>query len=106
MACDDQSSLAEWLKSKWHEMSWVEPPADLFICDTPGEELLAFLNKPELWGNDTVVFVGNLRSNSESYAYWDRATRHPGVRVILETYPAGLLFFRTQQARQHFRIRI
>jgi hypothetical protein len=106
MACEAQSALAEWLKSKWHEMRWEEPPTDLFICDTPGEGLLAFLDKAELRGNDTVVFVGNLHTNSESYGYWDRATRHPEVRVILETYPAGLLFFRAQQARQHFRIRI
>ena len=87
-------------------MHWEDPPTDLFICDIPGEELLSFLSMPEHWGNDTVVFVGNLRKNRETYEYWGRATAHPAVRIILETYPAGLLFFRAQQARQHFRIRI
>lgn len=106
MACDPRSGMAEWLKSKRHGIRWEGPPTDLFICDSPGEGLLSFLDRAELWGNDTVVFVGNLRSNSQNYGYWVRATRHPAVRVILETYPAGLLFFRAQQARQHFRIRI
>ena len=106
MASKPQSPLAEWLQSERTGISREAPPTDLFICDSPGEELHAFLNKPELWKNDTVVFVGNLRKDHRSYAHWDRATRHPAVRVILETYPAGLLLFRTQQARQHFRIRI
>ena len=106
MACDPRSSLAEWLKSKRHGMLWEGSPTELFICDAPGEGLLAFLDTPELWKKDTVVFVGNLRADPQNHGYWDRATKHPAVRVILETYPAGLLFFRVQQAPQHFRIRI
>ena len=106
IACDPQSPMAEWLRSERPGIRWEGPPTGLFICDSPGEELLAFLDKPELWENDTVVFVGDLRKNRNSIAYWDRATGHSAVRVILETYPAGLLLFRTQQAPEHFRIRI
>jgi hypothetical protein len=106
VACDPRGGLAEWLKSTRLGMQWDEHPTDLFICDAPGEGLLAFLDTPELWKNDTVVFVGDLRTNPENHEYWERATRHPAVRIILETYPAGLLFFRVQQASQHFRIRI
>ncbi|MDX1332557.1 MAG: hypothetical protein R3252_05970 [Robiginitalea sp.] len=106
MACDPQSRMAPWLRAERPDIRWEGLPTDLCICDTPGEELLAFLDRPELWDKDTSVFVGNLRKNHKHMAYWDRATRHPAVRVVLETYPAGLLLFRTQQAPQHFRIRI
>jgi len=106
MASDPQSRMARWLRDERPGIRWEGPPTDLYICDTAGEELLAFLDRPELWGKDTAVFVGDLRKNHERMAYWDLATRHPAVRVILETYPAGLLLFRPQQARQHFRIRI
>jgi hypothetical protein len=106
MACDSQNQMAEWLRAERPGIRWEGTPTDLYICDAPGEALFAFLDREALWANDTVVFVGNLRENQESYANWGRAAGHPAVRVILETYPAGLLLFRTQQARQHFRIRI
>ncbi len=105
MACQTPA-LAEWLRSERPGLSWDSAPADLVICDAPGEALLTFLGQPQLWQNDTVVFTGNLRRDEHTYAAWVRAAGHPAVRVVLETYPAGLLFFRTQQARQHFRIRI
>ena len=104
--CDLQSPMAAWLGSQRPHLLWGSPPTDLFICDSPGKNLIAFIEGRDTWGNDTVVFVGNVRKNQETYACWSRAISHPAVRVILETYPAGLLFFRTQQARQHFRIRI
>ncbi|MEJ2584515.1 MAG: hypothetical protein P8Z38_05555 [Robiginitalea sp.] len=106
MASDPQSGMAEWLRSARTGLQWEHPPVDLFICDTPGKELYSFLNQPDQWKNDTVVFVGNLRKTKENYRHWRVAADHPAVRVVLETYPAGLLFFRVQQARQHFRIRI
>lgn len=106
MACPAHGPMAEWLGSERPALSWSSVPADLIICDTPGDKLLAFLGRPELWQNDTVVFTGNLRRDDGTYAHWVQAAAHPAVRVVLETYPAGLLFFRTQQARQHFRIRI
>jgi hypothetical protein len=52
-----------------------------------------------------MVYVGNLRSTPRGYALWEEITRHPSVRVVVETYRAGLLFFRSEQARQHFKIR-
>ena len=106
MACSSRDRMAEWLRAERPGIRWEGTPTDLYICEAPGEALLAFLDREELRGNDTVVFVGNLRENQKSYTYWRRAVSHPAVRVILETYPAGLLLFRTQQARQHFRIRI
>ena len=105
-ACDPQSPLAAWLRSERPDISPESSPVDLFICDCPGKNLIDFIDRRGAWENDTVVFVGNLRKNSGSSAYWQKAVGHPAVRVVLETYPAGLLFFRIQQARQHFRIRI
>lgn len=94
------------LKPALPEARWGTPPFDLFIADCPGPELEASLADPALWHNDSVVFVGGLRGGPESRNAWKRLCARPELRVSLETYRAGLLFFRSQQAPQHFKIRL
>lgn len=101
-----ESGLAGWLGKTRPSLFCDETPYDFYLFDTPEKNLSVVLGQPELWHNNSVVFVGNIRSNRAAYLRWQDATRILPVRVILETYPAGLLFFRRQQARQHFKIRI
>lgn len=101
-----EAGLALWLREQCPQISWQEPPVDLYIFEAPEPGLPAMLEDAGQWDPHMAIFVGNLRRDPRGYAIWETATRHPAVRVILETYPAGLLFFRTGQARQHFRIRI
>ena len=36
---------------------------------------------------------------------WERIKAHPRVTVTIDLYDLGLVFFRTEQGRQHFRLR-
>ena len=105
-AAEPLAGLALWLRERYPQISWHQPPVDLYIYEAPEQGLLALLEDPGQWDPQMTVFVGNLRRDPRGYTLWQEATRHPSVRVVLETYPAGLLFFRTGQVRQHFRIRI
>ena len=100
------NALADWLRPYLPEGAWGEPPYDLYIAGRPGEELEKTLNEPAFWHNESVIFVGGLREGSHARGAWQRLCCLPQLRVTLETYRAGLLFFRRQQARQHFRIRL
>ncbi len=97
---------SQWLREAREDLQWGRPPFDLMVFESPYRTLVHQLEKPAIRHNETVVYVGNLRKDGESYSYWEEAVRSGSVRVSLETYGAGLLFFRRQQARQHFRIRI
>lgn len=98
--------LAGWLREERPGLRWDTFPADLIICESPGEELLREPELVHLFQNDNILFVGNIRKDTRSYKLWEQACGLEEARVILETYTAGLLFFRKQQAPQHFRIRI
>ncbi len=100
------AALADWLGGHLPEGICGQPPYDLYIAGRPGEELEKRLNDPEWWHNDSVVFVGGLRGGTNAHQAWKRLCGLPRLRVTLETYHAGLLFFRRQQAPQHFRIRL
>ncbi|MBC2840001.1 hypothetical protein [Robiginitalea sp. SC105] len=80
------------------------PPYDLYIFGSPGQALNEWLQEPSNYHNDTVVYVGGLR-NPGGQPEWQRARELPEVRVSLENYYAGLLFFRREQTPEHFRIR-
>lgn len=98
--------LFRWLKEQRTGLNLHAPPFDLFIFEKPGAALLEFTSKPDLWHKGSVVFVGNLRGSRLNREYWRRACALPQYRIKLETYSAGLLFFRQEQAPEHFKIRI
>ncbi len=83
----------------------AHPPYDFFIFETPSESVDTFLSDRGNWHNDSIVYIGNLRVSPSGYKRWGEIKAHPSVRVVLETYWGGLLLFRREQAREHFRIR-
>jgi len=100
------AALAQWLKPRLPEAQWGQPPYDLYIAGRPGEAWENSLSDPEMWHNETVIFVGGLREGTLARQAWKHLCSLPKLRVTLETYRAGLLFFRRQQAPQHFKIRL
>lgn len=81
------------------------PPFDLFVFDIPSQEVTEVLSDAGLWRNDSIVYLGNIRSSASAYALWEQIRVHPSVRVAVEAYWEGLLFFRKEQAKEHFKIR-
>ena len=81
------------------------PPYDLLVFDKPSHEVGEILNNPGQWHNDSIVYLGNLRGSASAYAMWEQISQHPSIRVVVESYREGLLFFRKEQVQQHFKIR-
>lgn len=100
------AELGAWITPHLPDALWNAPPFDFYIAGCPCPELEAALTDRALWHNESVVFVGGLRGTPEARQGWKRLCALPQLRVILETYRAGLLFFRSQQAPQHFKIRL
>ncbi len=60
---------------------------------------------PHLHSNSVVVF-DDIHWSEEMEEAWETITRHPCVRLSLDLFFMGLVFFRTEQKQQeHFRIR-
>ena len=96
----------KWLVQKRAQLQEGPPPYDLYIFDRPSQNFLQMLGRQHFWHNNSVVFVGKLDRKKPDFAFWKQACRQAGVSVILEGYSAGLIFFRKEQAREHFKIRI
>ncbi len=56
--------------------------------------------------NDSVWVIANIYKNEESRQNWQAIQQNPVVTVTVDTFSLGIIFFRKEQAKEHFLIRI
>ncbi|MBZ9632066.1 class I SAM-dependent methyltransferase [Salegentibacter sp. LM13S] len=56
--------------------------------------------------NDSVFVFDDIHWSPGMEAAWEEIKAHPEVRVSIDTFFLGLIFFRKEQAKQHFTIRL
>jgi hypothetical protein len=54
----------------------------------------------------TIIMVGGIYNNRDTVRHWNTLKLSARFRVSIDLYHCGLLFIRTGQAAQHFKIRI
>lgn len=70
------------------------------------DELKTWVEEHEEEREKVVVYLKGIRSSRENYKDWKEIQAAANIGQILETYGAALLFFRTNQVREHFKIRL
>ncbi len=56
--------------------------------------------------NDTVVIFDDIYWSKEMTEAWTEITQHPNVTVSVDTFFWGIIFFRKEQKKQHFTLRV
>ncbi|MCB0475678.1 MAG: class I SAM-dependent methyltransferase [Flavobacteriaceae bacterium] len=56
--------------------------------------------------NDSVFIFDDIYWSKGMQQAWQYICRHPKVRVSIDTYRWGLVFFRKEQEKEHFKIRL
>ena len=56
--------------------------------------------------NDTVCIINDIHESKENENTWKIIKKHPKVKVTIDTFKLGIVFFRAQQEKEHFVIRI
>lgn len=56
--------------------------------------------------NDSVFIFDDIHWSAEMQEAWKEIKEHPQVRVSIDTYQWGLVFFRSEQVKEHFTIRV
>ncbi|MUP44189.1 class I SAM-dependent methyltransferase [Gramella sp. BOM4] len=56
--------------------------------------------------NDSVFIFDDIHWSEGMQEAWEEIKNHPKVRVSIDTFQWGLIFFRKEQAKQHFKIRV
>ena len=56
--------------------------------------------------NDSIFIFDDIYWSSEMKAAWTKIKAHPEVTVTIDTFFWGLVFFRKEQLKQNFKIRV
>jgi len=99
------SSFLSPLSTKNHK---TQPP-DLIYFDGnhQKEATLHYFEKLlPLAHNDSVFIFDDIHWSGEMEEAWEQIKAHPRVRVSVDTFYWGLVFFRKEQEKEHFTIRL
>jgi predicted O-methyltransferase YrrM len=55
---------------------------------------------------DSIFILDDIHWSRSMTEAWEKIIQHPDVRVSIDTYQWGILFFRKEQEKQHFCIRM
>ncbi|MBC8768796.1 hypothetical protein H4O18_12400 [Arenibacter sp. BSSL-BM3] len=56
--------------------------------------------------NDTIVYVDKIHETKDTNKLWKSIKELEKIRVSIDLFYGGLLFFRREQVKEHFKIRI
>lgn len=99
-----QSTFDEYIRKLPSEVSF-----DLIYIDGhhDGEATLQYVEDLLPYKhNDSVFILDDIHWSPSMELAWETIKNHPEVRVTIDTFQWGLVFFRTEQVKQHFVIRV
>jgi len=56
--------------------------------------------------NESIFIFDDIHLSKEMFQAWNKIKKHPKVTVTIDTFYWGIVFFRKEQVKQHFIIRI
>jgi hypothetical protein len=56
--------------------------------------------------NNAVWIINDIHTSTENENTWDIIKKHPKVKVTIDTFHFGMVFFRAEQEKEHFVIRV
>lgn len=79
-------------------------PFDLIYVDQPAADILS--RYKDLVHNDSVIFIKNIHSNKHATHIWETLKASDIISVSIDMFYCGALFFRKEQVKEHFKVRI
>lgn len=83
------------------------PPYDLVYMDRPTSNFASdYAKNNGHIHNNTMVLINSIHQNKTSSELWENIKAMEQVRVTIDMFYCGAVFFRKEQAKEHFKIRI
>lgn len=88
-------------------MQFENGPYDiLFIEPSEAENLIPTISQENKIHNDSLVLIGNIHADARNTSIWENIKNHHKVTVTVDMFYCGAIFFRKEQVKEHFKIRI
>lgn len=88
-------------------VSFTKSSHELIFIDRLDKETIdEYIVNNNSIANDTVIFVNGLYQTKDTFKLWESIKELKQVKVTMDLFYCGLVFFRREQVEQHFKIRI
>jgi len=103
----DRQTLKNKVVQKFPEIRFDKTPIDLsFINASQPNGIQKSVAEIDTLHDDSVLLIDDIYSTKDSLHYWEQLKSDAIVTVTLDLFYCGVVFFRTEQAKEHFKIRI
>ena len=79
-------------------------PYDMIYSDVPSADFISI--HKEQFHNDSMLLIANINGSKKKSSIWEALKENEEVTVTIDMFHCGALFFRKEQAKEHFKIRI
>ena len=78
----------------------------LFLSSSDQGIIDTLLSKENCIQNDSLLIIDAIYGSKDKNRMWKKIKLHEKVRVTVDMFHCGAVFFRQEQAKEHFKIRI
>jgi len=105
------SSSEAVIKTRIHKefpnIEFVSQGADVFyILEKDIVKIQMVLTDAKNFNNNTLLLIDGIYKSNENRAVWEALKQDEKITVTVDLFFCGAVFFRKEQAKEHFRIRI
>lgn len=101
---ENANELKTRLNSIFENLEFTTLPFDLIYVNSNSKP---FKNiGKEYIHNETLLIVDGIYESKERTRMWNELIKQDYIRVTIDTYHCGIVFFRKEQVKEHFKIRI
>ena len=80
-------------------------PYDIIYIENISEDVKTILNEKHIH-NNTMILLDNIHQNKNTTTLWKNLKQRKEITVTIDLFYCGVVFFRKEQAKEHFKIRI
>jgi len=96
----------EMIRQKLENIEFNQHPGDLIFFEKINPDLLSRLLCEEQTHNDSMVLIDDIHRNKNATDLWNQIIKEERVTVTIDFFHCGAIFFRQEQVKEHFKIRI
>ncbi|MBT2163413.1 hypothetical protein [Zobellia barbeyronii] len=107
MLQDSEDELKRLINNYFPEAKFVLADADIiYLSNKDTSKVEVLLSKKINMNNNTMLLLDGIYESKQSEAIWKTLKNNPKVTVTVDMFYCGAVFFREEQAKEHFKIRI
>lgn len=102
-----KDSIEKEIKQTFPSVQFKNGPYDIVLAN-PSEAiiLIGSASEENKIQPNTLLLIDGIHANTKRLSHWENIKNHKNVTVTVDMFYCGAVFFRNEQATEHFKIRI